>query len=879
MSGSKTATMKKDTVRTPKKQIEHRTFAEAAEFVSQVELNATAAGWSSSSIMAPKREDEGSATTSPATGPGSPSYQKSGMSNQGSMPQSQSGKNSVGSNNNDTNPAVERPTIQGFLASAFRHFSFETHEYETPPGQDEDEDDDIEDSVDHVGREEGEQEMEDQTRRNKTTLRKGFSFRIFSGFLLLVILVVYFFCRYILTRNASMDNPILYTGENSICESARNPHDAATLQDLEAFSTVRNVEHGAVAADHPTCSKVGLSILQDHHGNAVDAAVATVLCLGVANPSSSGIGGGAFILIHMDKEKGSENEDLDKLPKFHDARNSDGIQSFGKKSNKVTEVIDCREVAGNAASTDMFQAEGLPSNASLVGGLAIAVPGELRGLELAHARHGRLDWEMVVRPAMELARDGIAVYPHLAADIKFIRTKQERLGGLPTLRPLLTRDNNWDHPLQEGDIMKNPELAKTLEAIMEEGADAIYTGVRAEALAKDIRQAGGILTKNDLSNYYPTLRSPVVSDNIFGTIVVGVPPPSSGGAVIIGALRFLTEYTEQLAAFADLSMYRMVEAMKHAFAIRMSMGDPAFPLGNNVTNATTQDAVDALVRGPYMGELRLASSDNSILNMSQYGGPRFAQLNDSDGQIEGQDKKEGDRMRLLRKSQRSRRLVDPFGYLEDRGTSHISVVDADMNSVAITTSVNTQFGCGVVSESTGILLNNEMNDFSANVLVGTNMFGLRPSEANFIKPGKKPLSSMSPTMIFRAAESGNEKLGKLLMVVGGSGGPKIISAVLQVILHHLYLGKDLFDSMAHPRIHNQLIYHGSADTETENSIVRPADLNLRVSNRTKIALENRGNRVLDIDYSGCVQAISVDAESGRLNAVSDIRKGGQPAGY
>lgn len=160
-------------------------------------------------------------------------------------------------------------------------------------------------------------------------------------------------------------------------------------------------------------------------------------------------------------------------------------------------------------------------------------------------------------------------------------------------------------------------------------------------------------------------------------------------------------------------------------------------------------------------------------------------------------------------------------------------------------------------------------------------FGLKPSEANFIKPGKKPLSSMSPTMIFQVRQGDDDNsLGDLRMVVGGSGGPKIISAVFQVIVNHLLLGKPLFDSVVHPRVHNQLIYHGAAATNTENSVAGPSPgVNLEVSNRTKSALEKRGNRLVDIDYAGTTQAVTIDMETGTLNAVSDIRKGGAPAGY
>lgn len=491
----------------------------------------------------------------------------------------------------------------------------------------------------------------------------------------------------------------IYTGEAPVCDKGEQ-----TIESLKDFASLDDIEHGAVAADHPKCSEIGLSILRDLNGNAADAAVATGLCLGVANPSSSGIGGGAFILVHAEDNTMTRES----LPRFHDARTTTGERRQG---GKLTEVIDCREVAGEAASTYMFEKEGVPSDASLFGGLAVAVPGELRGLELLHARHGKLDWETVARPAMELARDGIPVYPHLASDIRLFQRKQKEHGGLPTLRRLLTRNDDWGQILQDGELLKNLKLAETLQAVMVNGADAIYTGQRAEQLASEIRKAGGILTKRDFEAYVPTLRSPVVSDSIFGFRVVGVPPPSSGGAAIVGALRFLQGYASPLASFAEtLSIHRMVEALKHVFAIRMSLSDPAFPVDNASFNATSLEAVDALIRGPYMEQLRRSTPDDTIQNLSHYGGLKFAQLNDTDGQHVGKDAKEGDRRRLVEgNAQLRRQLYDPFGYLEDHGTSHLSVVDKDGNAVAITTSVNSQFGSGLVSESTGIVLNNEMD--------------------------------------------------------------------------------------------------------------------------------------------------------------------------
>lgn len=449
-----------------------------------------------------------------------------------------------------------------------------------------------------------------------------------------------------------------------------------------------------MASDHSVCSEVGLKILRDEGGNAVDAAVATALCLGVANPASSGIGGGAFILIHNDM---AVHKNKTRSPDFIDARDPKDLQRQVLHGTKVTEVIDCREVAPANATTDMFV--GLPKNASVIGGLAIAVPGELKGLELAHARHGRLSWAEVVEPASQLALDGVPVGAHLAKDIADHFEKGN-------IRSVLTKNNDMKTPLKEGDILRQPELGQALLAIMEHGADAMYKGSTGKQLARDVQNAGGILTADDLSNYKPTLRSPLIAENVAGFTLVGVPPPSSGGAAVIGAARFLSGYLTPFVSFADtLSKHRMVEALRHAFAIRLSLSDPAFN-----TN-TTLEAVRDLTQGSYMEELRKLTLDNDTLPLSMYGGSKWAQLHESDGKAEGIDAHEGDRRRRLESVDElsGRELARRFGYLDDHGTSHLTIIDEDRNAVSITTTINTYFGSGVLSESTGIFLNSQVS--------------------------------------------------------------------------------------------------------------------------------------------------------------------------
>jgi gamma-glutamyltranspeptidase len=282
---------------------------------------------------------------------------------------------------------------------------------------------------------------------------------------------------------------------------------------LENTSSIENKRHGAVATDHEICSKMGVSVLKDLGGNAADAAVTAALCLGVVNPSSSGLGGGAFILLHSDAPTlgGSVA-----APPFEDARSDETKMKERRRiaveadvitkehppsqRGKVTEVIDCRETAPLNATYDMY--ESIPPESSTLGGLSIAVPGELRGLELLHYRHGSLTWSEVVRPAMELARDGFRVSTYLA---QLIEEKKEYFGTMPDLAYILTKDNDGVTPLKEGDIMKREQLAKTLESIMEKGAEVLYKGDLAKMLAMDIQLQGGIITASDLSNYRPVL--------------------------------------------------------------------------------------------------------------------------------------------------------------------------------------------------------------------------------------------------------------------------------------------------------------------------------------------------------------------------------------
>lgn len=643
------------------------------------------------------------------------------------------------------------------------------------------------------------------------------------------------------------------SSSSSSQDGSQNEGD--TLTKLKASSVLSGIKHGAVATDHEVCSDMGLEILKQG-GNAVDASVTVALCLGVANPASSGLGGGAFMLIHADALSDFNNSSL---PPFVDAREKSTTNKPRSQSGKTSEVIDCREVAPAAANKGMYQH--LPKEASEQGGLAVGVPGELKGLELAHARYGRLPWNQVVQPALDLAESGVRVNANLAHEIRIMASHFRRTPDIDFgLKQLLSKKNSWYSHLTEGDVLQNPALASTLRAIRDGGSDALYKGPRAAELARDIQNSGGIVTQQDIENYRPILRTPLVAHGIQGFSIVGVPPPSSGGAAIIGAARFLAGYSLPVATFADsLSIHRMVEACKHAFSVRMSLSDPVFD------EKTVSAAVNDLVTGPYIDKLRRATRDNETLPLQEYGGAKWAQLKDSDAASTATDAKEGDR----------RRLASRFGYLNDGGTSHFSIVDEDGNAVSMTSSVNTYFGSKVISKSQGIVLSNTMDDFATPGR--PNHFGLHPSEDNYIVPGKKPLSSMSPTMVFRRSDDA-ETLGRLVLVVGASGGPKIISAVFQIFVMSVLLGMPLFEAIIHPRFHDQLIYHGAAVTTLEDTVLEQG-VAINVTQRTRNALANRGHNLVSVDYEGTVQAIAIDLETNEYTAGCDVRKGGSPAGY
>jgi gamma-glutamyltranspeptidase/glutathione hydrolase len=478
------------------------------------------------------------------------------------------------------------------------------------------------------------------------------------------------------------------------------------------ISEGRNIitDSGMVVSAHHESSRIGIAVLRKG-GNAIDAAVATEFALAVCYPEAGNIGGGGFMLI----------------------READG----------TTDLIDYREKAPLQATRDMY----LDPSGSIVEGLstethiASGVPGTVDGMINIHSKYGVLPFRDVIQPAIDLARNGFPVTEGQAAD--FNADRGNFISRNRSLPAFVT-----DTPWKEGDTLRQPGLAQTLERIRDHGRDGFYSGITARLIVKEMQRGNGIITARDLTEYRAAFRDPV-SDDYRGYKIISASPPSGGGIVLLQILGMIEPYNLRETGFHTWqSVHLITEAERRAYADRSRfLGDPGF----NVI------PVDGLLSNDYLAE-RMSSFNKDSASSS-------AQINPG----------------------------SPPG-VESEETTHYSITDYMGNAVAATTTLNGTFGNSIVVDSAGFLMNNQMDDFSIKPGV-PNMYGLIGGEVNSVQPGKRMLSSMTPVII--------EKDGKLFMVAGSPGGSTIPTSVLQVIINVIDYGLNIRQAVDTGRFHHQ----------------------------------------------------------------------------
>jgi gamma-glutamyltranspeptidase/glutathione hydrolase len=485
----------------------------------------------------------------------------------------------------------------------------------------------------------------------------------------------------------------------------------------ESVRFAREGLRGMVVADDQLAAEWGAEILR-RGGNAIDAAVATAFTLSVTRPHYAALGGGGFLVF---------------CPAPRDNRASE------------CKVIDFREKAPAAAHRDMYLRNGkADTSISQTGALASGVPGVTAGLLLALEKFGTRDRKELLKEPIRLARKGIRFSTN---------TEQALRSSWSSMNPDGKRIFGCGRGISEackvGDLLLQPELALVLEAISKRGKKGFYQGIVAQNLVQGLNSAGGIISLKDLLNYEPAERSPVRGE-FQGHEIITMPPPSSGGAVLVQMLEYARRAEEQKLlsqGFASVDALRaQIHAMSLAFADRSEhMGDSDFwpvPL----TQLLSQQYLDARWKTFQPGKAALPEAPGFKAN-------------------------------------------------EKLQTTHFSVIDAAGNAVSITETINGNFGSGFVPPGTGVVMNNQMDDFSTQPGV-PNLFGLVGGEANAIAPHKRPLSSMTPTIV-------RDKNGVVKFVLGAAGGPRIITSVFQTLLNRIQFSMPLVDAVSAARIHHQ----------------------------------------------------------------------------
>ncbi|XP_043573232.1 glutathione hydrolase 1 proenzyme-like isoform X1 [Chiloscyllium plagiosum] len=534
-----------------------------------------------------------------------------------------------------------------------------------------------------------------------------------------------------------------------------------------------------VASDAKPCSKIGSFLsfrdMMKWNGSGVDAAIAALLCIGLVNAHSMGIGGGLIFTI------------------------------YNAPTGQV-EVINSREVAPAQEITQSLE----------TGGPSIAVPGEIRGYALAHQWHGRLPWKLLFEPSITLARKGFPVGKSLAIALEANKVQIEASASLCDV----FCKKNSNQILSENDIIYFPQLANTLQMIADLGPNAFYDGPVAEDIVNYVSQSGGQISHYDLKQYKANKEMPLnVTVDGYTLYVPGAP---SGGPVLALILKILEGYNFSRESISTrekkvLTYHRIIEAFKFAFAERSKL---EYPTSSDHTKVNEMISKASDIR-------EKISNSHTHENIDYYGIKCF---------LPGQD-----------------------------GTSHLSVVAQDGSAVSVTSTINGRFGSFVRSNVTGIIFNNQMADFSQY----EDNKSLPPCSQNYVQPGRRPFSAMSPAIIL-------DKDKKVKMVVGASGSARIITATALVIINVLWFGDDACEAVNKPRIHHQLIPN-FVQFESEDLASNEAELRL-FRKEIEDALKKKIHASGFADMPSVVQAIV--REGNLWHAVSDTkRKGGCPAGY
>jgi len=551
----------------------------------------------------------------------------------------------------------------------------------------------------------------------------------------------------------------------------------------EGFQPVR-ARHAMVASVHPQASGVGAEVMRNG-GNAVDAAVAVGFALAVVHPAAGNLGGGGFMLYRTAKGE--------------------------------THFLDFREKAPAAASRDMYlDKQGNVTEQSEFGYRSAGVPGSVAGLVDAERRWGKLGLAKVMEPAIRLAREGVAVTQYEAALMQ-----DEDLARDPESKRIFQRNG---HFYEQGQILKQPELASTLERIAR-NPDEFYHGALAAQIATAIQKGGGLITAADLANYKVVERV-AIHGNYRGYDIYSAPPPSSGGIALIEALNILEGFdlhaTKRNSA---RHLHLVTEAYRRVFFDRS-----VFPADPDFVDVPVAQLTDK----KYAAEWRSSIDQNKASKNSELQRPSMAELDQSAA------------------------LHAPYIGPEKQDTTHYSIVDEAGDAVAVTTTLNDSFGSRATLPGLGFLLNDEMDDFAAKVGV-PNMFGLIQGEANEIQPGKRPLSSMTPTMVV--------KDGRLLLVLGSPGGPTIISTVTNVLTNAVDFGEDIQRAVNAPRFHHQWM---PDELRVEAWQLSPDTIEL---------LEKMGHKIKRTASWGDAECVAIDWKTGERLGASDARNGGSAVGW